>query len=81
LIRQYTLLAANKKNSNAEVSFKAYLQMDGMDTLSLLKIRESIIKSDIQLEKTGFNIRYRFIELMDVMGKLSENPFKNYMLL
>ena len=81
LIKQYTLLESNKKNSNAEVSLKAYLQMDGMDPLNLLKIRESIIKSDIQLEKTAFNIRFRFIELMDMMGKLPETPFKNYITL
>ncbi len=81
LIQQYTLLEANKKNSNAEVSFKAYLKMDSMDPLNLLKIKESIIKSDIQLEKTSFNIRGKFIELMDIMGKLPEKPFKNYIVL
>ena len=81
LIQQYTLLEANKKNSNAEVSFKAYLKMDGMDPLNLLKIKESIIKSDIQLEKTAFNIRWRFIELMDIMGSLPATPFKNYVVL
>lgn len=81
LIQQYTLLEANKKNSNAEVSFKAYLKMDGMDPLNLLKIKESIIKSDIQLEKTAFNIRWRFIELMDIMGSLPAKPFKNYVVL
>ena len=81
LIQQHTLLSANKKNSNAEISFKAYLKMDGMDPLNLLKIKESIIKSDIQLEKTGFNIRYRFIALMNIMGKLPEKPFKNHIIL
>ncbi len=80
LISQYTLLEANKQDGNAEVSLKAYLQMDGMDPLNILKIRESIIKSDIQLEKTAFNIRYRFIELMDMMGKLPEKPFQNYII-
>ncbi|MBI9093002.1 MAG: hypothetical protein JEZ12_27625 [Desulfobacterium sp.] len=81
LIKQYALLAATKKNNNAEVSFKAYLKMDGMDPLNLLKIRASIIQSDIQRVKTGFNIRYRFIELLDMMGKLPEKPFKNYIIL
>ncbi|SDU46163.1 hypothetical protein [Desulfobacula phenolica] len=81
LIKQYTLLETNKKNSNAEVSFKAYLKMDGMEPLNLLKIKESIIKSDIQIEKTAFNIRCRFIELMDIMGNLPATPFKNYIIL
>ncbi|ACN15216.1 hypothetical protein HRM2_21180 [Desulforapulum autotrophicum HRM2] len=80
LIRQYTLLEANRQNGNAKVSLKTYLKIDGMDPLNLLKIRESIIKSDLQLEKTAFNIRNRFIELMDIMGKLPEKPFKNYIL-
>ena len=79
LIQQYALLASNKRNSNAEVSFKTYLKMDGMDPLNLLRIKDSIIKSDIQLIKTRYNIRYRFIELMDTLGKLSEKPFKNYL--
>lgn len=79
LIQQYAFLVSNKKNSNAEVSFKTYLKMDGMDPLNLLKIKESMIKSDIQLIKTGYNIRHRFIELMDTMGKLSEKPFRNYL--
>lgn len=81
LIKQHSLLSANKKNSNAEVSFRAYLKMEGMDPLNLLKIRESIIKSDIQRVKTGFNIRYKYIQLMDMAGKLSEKPFKNHIAL
>lgn len=79
LIKQYALLASNKENSNAEVSYRAYLQMEGIDPLNLLKIKESIIKSDIQLIKTEYNIRHRFIEIMDIMGKLFQKPFKNYL--
>ncbi len=78
LIKQYSLLESNKSNSNAEVSFKTYLKIKGMDPLNLLKIKRSMIQSDIQLEKIGFNIRYRFIELMDKMGNLSKDPFTNY---
>jgi len=81
LIDQYSILAANKHNSDADVSFKAYLTMDGMDPLNLLKIKEALIKSEMQLVKTGFNIRNRFIELLDLTGQLSQKPVKNYMAL
>ncbi|WP_236891521.1 hypothetical protein [Desulfoluna limicola] len=81
LIEQYSILEANKNNGDADVSFKAYLNMDGVDPLNLLKIKESLIKSDIQLVKTGFDIRNRFVALLDLTGQLSQKPVKNYMAL
>jgi hypothetical protein len=81
MIEQYSILEATNNNSNADVSFNAYLKMDGVDPLNLLRIKESLIKRDVQLVKTGFNIRHRFIELLDLTGQLSQKPVKNFMTL
>ena len=78
LIKQYNILVDRKENSNADISFKTYMAMEGIDPLDLLKLRESILISDIRLNRVNYRIRLKYINLMDKMGKLSEKPLKNY---
>lgn len=79
LIHQYHILADRKENGNSKISFKTYRNMEGMNPLNLLKIKESMIAGDIQLNNINYQILSRYIELIDVKGKLSRKPLKNYL--
>ncbi len=78
LITQSRILMNRKTNGNAQHSFKTYMEMEGINPLNLLKLKESMLKNNIQLNQLNYLIRYRFIELMDILGNLSEKPLKNY---
>jgi len=79
LIRQHRILVSRKPESKAEISFKKYMEMEGVNPLTLLKIKESILESDMRLNRTAYLIRRQYIELMNISGRLSEKPLKNYL--
>lgn len=78
LISQYHILANRGKSADAEVSLRTYMKTAGIDPLDLLELRESILKTDIRINEISYQIRYQFVELMDIVDKLSEKPLKNY---
>ncbi|MCP4348549.1 MAG: hypothetical protein GY795_23955 [Desulfobacterales bacterium] len=78
LIRQHNILVNRNKESNAEVSFRKYMEMEGIDPLILLKIKESILKNDVRTNRINYLILRQYIELMNITGRLSEKPLKNY---
>ncbi len=79
LVEQYAFLKARKENVNAESSLKRYLEMEGVDPLVLLSLKESIIDNDINMEEIKFNILRNYIRILDVTGQLSRKPIKNYL--
>lgn len=79
LVSQYGFLKARRDDVKAESSLKKYLEMDGVDPLILLSIRESIIENDIELEKIKFDIFRNYIRLLDTSGKISDKPLVNYL--
>jgi len=78
LIGQYELLTESKKTGKAKSSIKTYMQLEGVDPLILLKIRESSLKSAIALEEIRYEIYAKYIELLDFSGRLSEKPLRNH---
>jgi len=78
LISKYRNLAILETESDAKISFKKYSEIEGADPLTLLKIKETILKRDIQLNELCWLIRRQYIELIDITGKLSERPLRNY---
>jgi hypothetical protein len=78
LLRQYEVVLANKKLGGIESSLKSYMRLEGADPLALLELKESILKRDISLANIQHEIFLNHIELLDVSGKLSETPLKNY---
>ncbi len=79
LVSQYSFLDARGSDVNAESSLKRYMEMEGVDPLILLEIRESIIENDIQKEKIKFDILRNYIRVIDVTGQLSQKPHRNYL--
>lgn len=79
LIRQYEVMTKKSESSKTRSSFDMYRKMDGVSPLILLKLRESILKTDITMEKIMSQIYGKYIRLLAVSGKLTEKPFKNYL--
>lgn len=79
LIRQYAVLADRKTESGTESSYRIYRHIDGISPLILLKFKESMLKTDIAIEKTRRRIYQKYIKLLDISGRLSQKPTKNYL--
>ncbi len=71
LLQQYAILEERKNNGNAKISFKRHLSMEGADPLTLLKLKESIIKNDIRHNQIRFLILHNYLYLLDASGNLS----------
>ncbi|CAN2041950.1 Outer membrane efflux protein [Candidatus Magnetomoraceae bacterium gMMP-15] len=79
LIKQYSVLNAKKTQSKAKSFFDIYRRMEGANPLILLKLKESLLKTDISMQKITRRIYKKYINFMDISGKLSEKPLKNYL--
>jgi len=79
LIKQYDILTRKRESGKTESSLKTYLRIDGVDPLILLKLKESMLKTDITLEKINRRIYTKYIELLDISGKLIQKPIINYL--
>jgi hypothetical protein len=79
LLDQYAVLYGKRRSGMAGSSLEAYLGIEGFDPLALLEFKESILKTDIALEKINYQIYIKYIELLDISGKLIEKPIINYL--
>jgi len=79
MFAQHDILAQRTESGNATTSFKKYMEMDGINPITLLKLKESMLKGDMKLIKIGTNIKIKYIQLINVLGKLTEKPLKNYL--
>jgi len=79
LISQYEIIEKSHKHGDSQESLNTSLKQGGTDPLNILKVKEALLKSDIHLVQTGYEIRNIFVDLLDVSGKLSEKPFRNYL--
>lgn len=79
MFAQYDILAQRTENGNATTSFKKYMKMDGINPITLLKLKESMLKSDMKLIKIRTNVRLKYVQLINVLGKLTEKPIRNYL--
>ena len=77
-VDQYRIVSDKGQNSNGSSPLETYMQMEGINPLSLLEIRESVIKKDKQRIQIYFSILYNYVELLDLLGKLSESPLRNH---
>lgn len=78
-IKRYDMLTIRETEADAEASLKKYLELSGVDPIVLLTIQESLIKNRIEKEKVYFSILRNYIYVMDVTGKLIEEPLRNYL--
>lgn len=59
--------------------YDLWRQTEGTDPIILLNLKELMLKNKISETKLLFQIYKQYIELLDIAGKLSEKPLKNYL--
>jgi hypothetical protein len=79
LTSQYELISLQKKKSRTEETFDIFRQMDGANPLTLLKLKESMLKNEITMQKIQHQIYETYIKLLDCSGELSSQPLVNYL--
>lgn len=77
LVEQYNLLMERRNSIRKESTLNKYMQIEGEDPLVLLRLKERVIKSEIQMEEIRFDIYRKFILKMDLSGELSREPLRN----
>ena len=79
LVKQYFNMDKARKESDMESTYSTLLSMEGIDPLSLLKVKESILKNEIIQEKIKYEIYQKYLELLSVNGKMVKKPLVNYL--
>jgi hypothetical protein len=78
-IKQYDILVGRKAASNAEASLEVFQRMEGANPLKLLKMKKSMLKTEVALVKMTRRIHRKYVNLLDVSGKLFEKPLVNHL--
>ncbi len=73
----YKHLQKRELEVDAEASLKKYLQMSGVDPSMVLSIKESVLKNSIKLENVKFSLMRNYIRVLNLSGKLLEQPLRN----
>jgi len=78
-IKQYDILLGRKAASNAESSLEIFQRIEGANPLKLLKMKKSMLKTEEATVKMTRRILRKYVNLLDVSGRLSERPLKNHL--
>jgi len=79
LIAQYRYLSNRINEVDAEASLKKFLQIEGIDPLVLLDIKENILKTQIDMVWIKHGILRNYLYVIDNAGLLSTRPIRNYL--
>ena len=77
LIRQHRALSEKREEDRRSSRLGAYRQYGGTDPLILLTIKETGLLEDTRLAGIRRDLYIKYIEWLDISGKLSEKPLKN----
>jgi len=78
-ITQYDILLGRKAASNAESSLEVFQRIEGTNPLKLLKMKKSMLKTEVAITKMKRRILRKYVNLLDVSGKLFEKPLRNHL--
>jgi hypothetical protein len=79
LVEQYRYLKARENEVDAQASLKKYLQMSGVDPLSLLDIKAAELRNRIKIQEVKYGILRNWIRVLDASGRLSREPLRNWL--
>jgi outer membrane protein TolC len=79
LVEQYRYLKARENEVDAQASLKKYLQMSGVDPLSLLSIKAAELRNRIKIQEVKYGILRNWIRVLDASGRLSREPLRNWL--
>jgi len=78
-LKQYDILLQRQAASNAKTSLEVFQRIEGTNPLKLLKMKRSMLNTEVAIAKMARRIFRRYINLLDVSGKLSEKPLRNHL--
>ena len=78
-MKQYDILLQRQAASNAQSSLEVFKRIEGTNPLKLLKMKKSILKTEVAITKMKRRILRKYVNLLDVSGKLSERPLRNHL--
>jgi len=78
-IKQYKFLLQKNQDSEASTSLSKYTSIEGADPLTILKIKERVIKDEMKMLSILFRIYVRYITLLNLTGVLPESPDENHL--
>lgn len=78
LIEEYDLVNSQIENSRAGKTIEQYEKYGNISVFTLLDIQEGILKKSEEITKLNYQILLTYIELLDVYGKFTERPMRNY---
>jgi hypothetical protein len=79
LLKQWQLVQKHKAESDLENTYNKYLNNGTVHPLSLLRIKESILKSQEELHQIEEEACLLFIDLLATKGLIGETPAINYL--
>ncbi len=78
-MKQYDILLQRQAASNAKSSLEVFQRIEGTNPLKLLKMKKSMLRTEVALTKMKRRIFRKYINLLDVSGKLAEKPLRNHL--
>ncbi len=79
LLAQVSRLAAFEAEAPATAALTTLKQYEGASPLSLLRLRESVIKRELQQTSLLYSLRIEYINLLDLSGVLASSPLRNWL--
>ncbi len=79
MLKQITILEKRTDDLNRNEEMKEYLRVAGTDPLLILKTRESILESAMEIEEFRFDIYIAYVKLLNISGMLTNGELKNYL--
>lgn len=79
LFDQHDLIQSQLKNSQASYVLEKLNTTTPKNTLVLLQIQEGVLKRQKRLLGIEYNIFRSYLDLLDLTGKVSEIPLRNYL--
>ncbi|MCR9287254.1 MAG: hypothetical protein NXI23_07735 [Bacteroidetes bacterium] len=79
LFDQHDLIQSQLKNSQASYALEKLNTTTPKNTLVLLQIQEGVLKRQKRLLGIEYNIFRSYLDLLDLTGKVSEIPLRNYL--
>jgi hypothetical protein len=79
LITHYHYLLSRQNEVNVQGSLQKYLQMNGINPLMLLSIKQGLLENKVRIEKTRFDIYRNYLQILDETSQLTQLPLVNYL--
>ncbi|MFK7806576.1 MAG: hypothetical protein AB8F74_02125 [Saprospiraceae bacterium] len=79
LMDEYQLIQDHIAKNKLEDTYEKYLQNGTVHPLTLLRIKESILKSERELQKIEKSATLTFIDILTIKGLLGKSPVVNYL--